>query len=281
MCSARAVSITRSTSFADTSRSLIATMPLELKLRMWLPAMPVNTSAMRQAAINSASSSARRIDCTVASMLTTTPRRRPSERACPRPITWKRPSGKSSATAATTLLVPMSRPTIRSLVSALIALCAVVPCASASRARHISVSPPPPANASLRRTRGKAVAIARIEQYRHRAQLRHDQWIVGGNRLQSLLHAPRRLIAAEFKSRAARTAPELLRPQGPGRAIGNINRGDAQRERRQQGARDVIAARRVEGVLRRAGKVDQRTVAFRLVGVGDKQNARIRQQPAV
>jgi hypothetical protein len=38
---ARAVSMTRSTSLWVTSLSLIATMPLELKLLMWLPAMPV------------------------------------------------------------------------------------------------------------------------------------------------------------------------------------------------------------------------------------------------
>ena len=37
---ARAVSIARSTSSTPTSRSLTATMPVELKLRMWLPAMP-------------------------------------------------------------------------------------------------------------------------------------------------------------------------------------------------------------------------------------------------
>ncbi len=36
-----AVSMTRSMSACVTSFSLIATMPLELRLRMWLPAMPV------------------------------------------------------------------------------------------------------------------------------------------------------------------------------------------------------------------------------------------------
>ncbi len=38
---ARAVSITRSMSACATSLSLTATMPWELKLRIWLPAMPV------------------------------------------------------------------------------------------------------------------------------------------------------------------------------------------------------------------------------------------------
>ena len=68
-----AVSTTRSMSACDTSFSLIATMPLELRLRMWLPAMPVVTRAIRQSAISSASSSTRWIDAIVASIFTTTP----------------------------------------------------------------------------------------------------------------------------------------------------------------------------------------------------------------
>ena len=40
MLTARAVSMARSTSITPTSRSFTATMPVELKLRMWLPAMP-------------------------------------------------------------------------------------------------------------------------------------------------------------------------------------------------------------------------------------------------
>ena len=80
-----AVSITRSMSACVTSFSLIATMPLEFRLRMWLPAMPVVTSAMRQSAISSASSSTRWIDAIVASMLTTTPRFRPRDGCVPEP----------------------------------------------------------------------------------------------------------------------------------------------------------------------------------------------------
>ena len=41
MFTALAVSMTRATSVAVTSLSFTATMPLELKLRIWLPAMPV------------------------------------------------------------------------------------------------------------------------------------------------------------------------------------------------------------------------------------------------
>ncbi|MNC90508.1 hypothetical protein D3C83_66140 [compost metagenome] len=59
MLTALAVSTARSTSTALTSRSFTATMPVELKLRMWLPAMPVNAEAILQSAISSASSSAR------------------------------------------------------------------------------------------------------------------------------------------------------------------------------------------------------------------------------
>jgi hypothetical protein len=73
MLTALAVSITRATSVAVTSLSLIATMPLELNERIWLPAMPAYTLRILQSAISSASSSARWIDSTVASMLTTTP----------------------------------------------------------------------------------------------------------------------------------------------------------------------------------------------------------------
>ena len=74
---ARAVSIARSTSIGVTSLSLIATIPVELKLLMWLPAMPVKTRSILQSAISSASSSVRWMAFTVASMFTTTPFFRP------------------------------------------------------------------------------------------------------------------------------------------------------------------------------------------------------------
>jgi len=87
MLTALAVSITRATSVEVTSLSLIATMPLELKLRMWLPAMPVKTSPILQSAISSASSSAFWIDWTVASILTTTPFLSPFDSVWPMPMT--------------------------------------------------------------------------------------------------------------------------------------------------------------------------------------------------
>ncbi|CFW31375.1 Uncharacterised protein [Bordetella pertussis] len=122
MFTALAVSITRATSVAVTSLSLTATMPLELKLRIWLPAMPAYTSRILQSAISSASSRARWMELTVVSILTTTPLRMPRDSCWPRPSTSKRPSGKISATTATTLLVPISRATIRSLMSRVMAL---------------------------------------------------------------------------------------------------------------------------------------------------------------
>jgi hypothetical protein len=66
--------------------SRIATTPCEFRLRTWLPAMPANTEWISQPAISSASSIARWIDCTVDSMLTTTPFFRPREGCEPMPI---------------------------------------------------------------------------------------------------------------------------------------------------------------------------------------------------
>src|SRR6476620_416723 len=57
------------------------------------------------------------MDSTVASMLTTTPFFRPRDSCCPSPITSCRPFDMTSATTATTLEVPMSRPTIRFFAS--------------------------------------------------------------------------------------------------------------------------------------------------------------------
>src|SRR3569623_565739 len=58
---------------------------------------------------------ARWIDCTVDSMFTTTPFFLPRDGCDPRPTTLMAPSGLISPTIATTLDVPMSRPTIKSL----------------------------------------------------------------------------------------------------------------------------------------------------------------------
>ena len=88
-------------------------MPCELRLRTWLPAMPAYTEWISQPAMSSASSTARWMDCTVDSMLTTTPFFRPREGWLPMPMISSAPSALISPTMATTLLVPMSSPTIK------------------------------------------------------------------------------------------------------------------------------------------------------------------------
>src|SRR5690349_20443223 len=115
IATALAASTTASTSAWLTSRSRIATTPCEFRLRTWLPAMPANTERISHPAMSSASSTARWIDCTVDSMLTTTPFSRPREGCVPIPITSIELSGATSPTSADTFEVPTSRPMIRFL----------------------------------------------------------------------------------------------------------------------------------------------------------------------
>ena len=89
--------------------------------------MPVQTLRIWQSAINSASSSARCMDSTVASMFTTTPFFNPLESCCPSPMTSCRPLGSTSATTATTFEVPISRPTIRFFASFVIIFKSLIP----------------------------------------------------------------------------------------------------------------------------------------------------------
>src|SRR5882762_4521351 len=126
MATALAASITCSTSPCVTSLSRTPTTPWELGLRTWLPAMPANTEWISQPAISSASSTARWMDCTVDSMLTTTPFFSPREGCEPSPRSSIEPSGATSPTSATTLEVPISSPTIRFL-SARLSIVATVP----------------------------------------------------------------------------------------------------------------------------------------------------------
>src|SRR5579862_106286 len=113
MATALAASITWSTSPCVTSLSRTPTTPWEFRLRTWLPAMPANTEWISHPAMSSASSTARWIDCTVDSMLTTTPFLRPREGCEPTPSSSMEPSSPTSPTSDTTLEVPMSRPTMR------------------------------------------------------------------------------------------------------------------------------------------------------------------------
>src|SRR2546427_3914681 len=87
--------------------------------------MAVYTSVIAQSAISSASSSTRCSDAIVASMLTTTPFLSPRDGCAPRPMMLSRFSGVTSATMATIFDVPMSRPTIRFLLS--FTMCAFLP----------------------------------------------------------------------------------------------------------------------------------------------------------
>src|SRR5580692_1183499 len=113
MATALAASITCSTSPWLTSLSRTPTTPCEFRLRTWLPAMPANTEWISQPAMSSASSTARWMDCTVDSMLTTTPFFRPLEGCEPTPISSMLPSAVTSPTRATTFEVPISNPMIR------------------------------------------------------------------------------------------------------------------------------------------------------------------------
>src|SRR5882757_4153390 len=130
IASALAASITASTSRCPISRWRIGTTPTELRLRIWLPVMPTWAARTRQLAISSAASTARRIDSTVASMLTTTPFFRPRVGAVPRPITRTNPVWLTSPISAATLEVPTSRLTRYSVawrLLMLVALCGFGP----------------------------------------------------------------------------------------------------------------------------------------------------------
>ena len=78
----------------------------ELRHCTWLPLIEAYTLRTSQPAISSASSTARWIDCTVESMSTTTPRRRPRDSCEPMPITSIGSPGAYSPTSAVTLEVP-------------------------------------------------------------------------------------------------------------------------------------------------------------------------------
>ena len=83
---ARAASMTRSTSLAATSRLRTGTTPCRLMPLMWLPADPTTTLLISQPAMSSASSTALRMASTVASMLTTVPFLSPLDACVPMPV---------------------------------------------------------------------------------------------------------------------------------------------------------------------------------------------------
>src|SRR5579864_2756963 len=105
------------------------------------------------------------MDCTVDSMLTTTPFFRPREGCEPTPITSMLPSAATSPTSATTFEVPISNPTIRlrsvRLDIARIAPVLCIPCTAAA-----------PSD-------GEAVRVAHVDIGNVGGALRHN---LGGRR---------------------------------------------------------------------------------------------------
>src|SRR5580658_2509368 len=165
--------MTCSTSTCDTSRSRMATTPWELRLRTWLPAMPAYTEWIWHPAMSSASSTARWIDCTVDSMLTTTPFFNPREGCEPRPITSMLPSAVTSPTSATTLEVPISNPMIK-LRSVRLDIAGVVLVLGSARAGAA------PAN-------GEAVGVTHVDIGDIRGALRHDPGGGGDKGIEALI----------------------------------------------------------------------------------------------
>src|SRR5580658_3230752 len=117
IATARAASITRSTSRELTSPPRTATIPWLLRPLICGPATPTTTEPTRTPEVFSASSTAALIASTVASILTTTPLRRPVHGAIPNPSVANCPSGSDSPTIAQTLLVPTSSPVSRFLIA--------------------------------------------------------------------------------------------------------------------------------------------------------------------
>src|SRR5258706_1840854 len=230
MLTARAVSSARSTSSAVTSRSLIATMPVELKLRMWLPAMPTKAEAILQSAISSASSSARCTAATVASMLTTTPFFMPFDSCPPMPRTSSAPSARSSATRHATFEVPMSRATMRFLFSFGIAL-------------------PLP-----RHARGETVRIAQVDVLEARRPLALRR---GEDRDEALEPTERRLlVTSEHQVHAA------VEPQLPGVARREHHLVGARAERRERLRKAGVTARHLRLGAARADEERHNLFAF-------------------
>src|SRR5256714_1374787 len=253
MATALAASITCSTSPCVTSLSRTPTTPWELRLRTWLPAMPANTEWISQPAMSSASSTARWMDCTVDSMLTTTPFFSPREGCEPRPSSSIEPSSPTSPTSATTLEVPMSSPTIRFL-SARLSIVATVAAGGAGGSAA-------PAD-------GKAVCVTHI----------HVGDVLGalGDELQRGVH--------EFLEALVHLAPSEAHGDAvgqiefPGAACIQAHRGEAQARLRQAPLRGQIALRHERLLALGAGELRELGRNVALVGV--EQLATAVEEPA-
>src|SRR5690348_16329715 len=218
-------------------------MPVELKLLMWLPAIPVKTRSILQSAISSASSSVRWMAFTVASMLTTTPFFRPLDSWPPMPTMSMRPSGKSSATIATTFEVPMSRATMRFLFSFAM---------SDPRVRRFQGL----RLRSLRDVEREAVGVAQIHIVHTLSGFAERLWEYrhepGETHLDRLLVQ----VASELHGKAVR---ELELP-GQARAQQDLPRCETQR--REQIAEYEVAVRNLALAARRPDQNGQRGVAL-------------------
>src|SRR5713101_7793878 len=238
---ARAVSIARSTSIVVTSLSLIATIPVELKLLIWLPAIPVKTRSILQSAINSASSSVRWIAFTVASMFTTTPFFRPLDSWPPMPMMSMRPSGKSSATIATTLEVPMSSATMRFLFSLAIS--------DPLGHRFLGLGFP-----GFRNPQRKAVGVAQVDVIEAALGLAERLRVHRNEFRETLLDAVLVRVAPELHGEAA-GKPEL-----PGKARIERDLPGLEGERGEQLAENGVAARHFAFASRGPGEDRERRV---------------------
>src|SRR5579863_1536414 len=203
--------------------------------------------------MSSASSTARWMDCTVDSMLTTTPFLSPREGCEPRPRSSIEPSAPISPTNATTLEVPISRPTIRFRSERLSIVCPI---------RHRVAGVAAPAD-------GKSVGVTHIHV--------GDVLAALGNELQCGCH--------EFLEALIDLAP----PQAHGDAIGEIKfpgaaciqaHGGAAQPRLQQAAlRGEVALRHLR--LLAAGSGELRQLGGNVALVGIEQLAARIEEPAL
>src|SRR5437773_1718866 len=242
IATALAASMTCSTSPWLTSLSRTPTTPWELRLLTWEPAMPANTEWISQPAMSSASSTARWMDCTVDSMLTTTPFFSPREGCEPRPRSSIEPSSPTSPTSATTLEVPMSSPTIRFLSVRL----SIVATVAAGGAGGIAA----PADR-------KPVCVAHIHVGDVLAALRYDLQRGVHEFLEPLVH----LAPSEAHGDA------VGKIEFPGAAGIQAHGGEAQTRLRQASLRGQIALRHQRLLAVGARELRQLRRNVRLVGI--------------
>src|SRR2546427_220429 len=186
--------------------------------------MAVYTSVIAQSAISSASSRTRWIDAIVASMLTTTPFLSPRDGCAPRPMMLSRFSAVTSATMATIFDVPMSRPTIRFLLS--FTMCAFLPRFARRPFRE------------ARHAHRKAVAIAQVDVVDARAGA-----IERADGARVILDEARQPVARRVAPEVDRERSTARRPQLPAAARRQTQLRDRERARFEDNAKFAVAQR--------------------------------------